>query len=34
MSSGLKEKNLLQAFFSSMTAYYKDVKEGLFADFC
>ncbi|MDQ1253693.1 MAG: hypothetical protein QG646_2880, partial [Euryarchaeota archaeon] len=34
MNSGLKEKNLLQAFFSSMTAYYKDVKESLFADFC
>ncbi|KKI00139.1 hypothetical protein EO95_07465 [Methanosarcina sp. 1.H.T.1A.1] len=34
VSSGLKEENLLQAFFSSMTAYYKDVKEDLFADFC
>ncbi|MFZ2497965.1 disaggregatase related repeat-containing protein [Methanosarcina sp.] len=34
VSSGLKEDNLLQAFFSSMTVYYKDIKEGLFADFC
>ncbi len=34
LSSGLKEENLLQAFFSLMTAYYKDLKEGLFADFC
>lgn len=34
VSSGLKEENLRQAFFSSMTAYYKDIKEGLFADFC
>ena len=34
VNSGLKEKTPLNAFFSSMTAYYKDVKEGLFADFC
>lgn len=34
VSSGLKEENLLQAFFSLMTAYYKDLKEGLFAYFC
>jgi len=34
VSSGSKEENPLQAFFSSMTTYYKDVIESLFAYFC
>jgi len=34
MINGLKEEKLLQTFFSSIIAYYKDLKEDLFADFC